>query len=86
MRRLFFIPALLLLLTGCEESGSDNSSITLTSSSVVELYSVAGQSKKLTFQASEDWKAVCPADWVTFSPRSGIFIVESSGDTPTVPM
>ncbi len=69
--RTLLLPTILLLLTGCEESGSDNSSITLTSSSVVELYSVAGQSKKLTFQASDDWKAVCPADWVTFSPRSG---------------
>lgn len=71
LSRILLLPTFLLLLTGCEESGSDNSSITLTSSSVVELYSVAGQSKKLTFQTSEDWKAVCPADWVTFSPRSG---------------
>lgn len=65
------LPLFLLLLAGCEESDSDSGPITLTSGSVVELYSVVGQSKKFTFEASADWKATCPAGWVTFTPRSG---------------
>lgn len=64
--------ALCLLITaGCEEGDGDSSPVTLTSGSVVELYSVVGQSKQYTFETSADWKATCPADWVTVTPRSG---------------
>lgn len=37
----------------------------------MELSAVVGQSRQLTFQATADWTASCPADWVTLSPAKG---------------
>lgn len=69
-QQCLFLLLCLLLMAGCEEDDG-NSSITLTSGSVVELYPVVNQSKELTFESAGDWTASCQADWLTFSPRKG---------------
>ena len=62
---------LLVLLTSCKEKNDVDNSITLTSSAVVELYSVVGESATFSFNASDDWTASCSADWVILSSTKG---------------
>lgn len=72
MWKLFdrLVPILLaVVVAACSED--DNSSITFSSGSVVELYPVASQSKQLSFKTADDWTASCQADWLNFSPRKG---------------
>ena len=64
------VPILLaVVVTACSED--DSSSITLSSGSVVELYSVASQSRQLSFKTADEWTATCQSDWLSFSPRKG---------------
>ena len=61
-----------LLLSACSDDDSaDNNTITLRSSAAVELPSVAGQEKTITFEASASCTARCSAGWLTLSPRQG---------------
>lgn len=70
IRHWLLLAVLATVAGGCGDESAD-SSITLSSGSVVELYPVVNQSKDFTFESAGNWTASCPADWVSISPRSG---------------
>ena len=58
-----------VLAAGCTEETED--AVRVTSSTVVEIYSVEKQSATVDFQTSASWTASCSAGWLSFSPAKG---------------
>lgn len=58
----------LFLMVGCEK---EDEVISLSTPETVELYSVTNQTAEFRFRSEKSWKAVCPANWLTFLPGSG---------------
>ncbi|MBQ8711403.1 MAG: hypothetical protein IJ551_01055 [Prevotella sp.] len=58
-------------VVGCTEGSGGSSAVTVTSSTIVEMYSVEGQSATVDFNTSASWTAFCSADWLSVSPGKG---------------
>ena len=59
------------LFAGCSERNDSSSAVSITSSTIVEIYSVEGQSATVSFSATASWTATCSADWFSCSPGKG---------------
>ena len=66
---VFFLT--IAFLSGCTEREEGSSAVNITSSSIVEIYSVSGQSATVNFNSSASWTVSCSADWLSFSPGKG---------------
>ena len=58
----------MILLVSCEK---EDELISLSTPGTAELYSVTNQTTEIKFRSEEPWQAVCLANWLTFSPKSG---------------
>jgi len=68
-KRLLFALLTAMAVVGCTEKAED--AVRISSSTIVEIYSVAGQSTTIDFQTSASWTASCSAGWLSFSPAKG---------------
>lgn len=59
------------IVLGCTEGSDDSSAVSITSSTIVEIFSVEGQSATVDFNASASWTVSCSADWLSCSPAKG---------------
>ena len=68
-KRLLLALLTAMAVAGCTEEAED--AVRITSSTIVEIYAVAGQSTTIDFQTSASWTASCSAGWLSFSPAKG---------------
>ena len=68
-KRLLLALLTAMTVAGCTEEAED--AVRITSSTIVEIYAVAGQSATIDFQTSASWTASCSAGWLSFSPAKG---------------
>ena len=68
-KRLLLALLTAMTVAGCTEEAED--AVRITSSTIVEIYAVAGQSTTIDFQTSASWTASCSAGWLSFSPAKG---------------
>lgn len=68
---LLYSLAVALFLAACTADDNSTNTITLQSSSSIELPAVVGQEESISFETSAYWTATCSADWLAFSPHQG---------------